>query len=296
LRGFVLLALIAFFWGINWPILKVGILEIPAFTYRAITFPGGALIMFAICRAQGLSLRLPRRVWLPLVLMASGVASYQVLMCYGLERIPSGRASVMAYTIPVWTVILGLFILNERLDWRRLTALALGLGGMALLLVDDISALGGAPVGMIFMVATAISISFSTVIQKKVDWQTPTLVVVAWQTAIAGIPAMIGAAVIDYSDVGFPGPLAIFSLVYNVVIGVAFGLWAYFELVRVFPVGIATIGIMLVPVIGVFSGALTLGEPLGITEFGAMVLVCAAIGVPVLPRRQNWRRGSTAQS
>jgi len=86
--------------------------------------------------------------------------------------------------------------------------------------------------------------------------------------------------------VEFPGLWPILGLLYNIFIGAAFCLYAYFEVIRIFPVGIATIGVMIAPVIGVFSGAIVLGEPLGLAEFIALTLVLAAIALPVMARRR----------
>lgn len=294
LRGFVLLALVAFFWGIDWPIIKMGVLEIPPLPYRAIIFGGGGLSLFAMCMVKGYSLTVPRRLWPALLFTTACIATYQLMQSYGVILTASGRAAVMAYTFPVWTVLLGAFVLGEPIDWRKGGALVLGMGGMVLLLIADVSSIGGAPIGMILMLGTALLFAVLSVAQKKTAWGAPTLVIAAWQISLSTVPMAIGAAFTDYSDVAFPSGLAIFSVVYNIFIGVAFCMWAYFEVIRLFPVGIAAISAMMTPVVGVFAGAIMLGEPLGATEFGALVLIGAAIGLPVLTRRQSWRRDQEA--
>jgi drug/metabolite transporter (DMT)-like permease len=76
------------------------------------------------------------------------------------------------------------------------------------------------------------------------------------------------------------------ALAYNTVIGQLFCIYAYFETVRLFPVSVATIGVLMVPVIGVLSGAIVLGEPLGWVEFSAVGLVVCALALPVMTRRR----------
>ncbi|MBT6829724.1 MAG: DMT family transporter [Rhodospirillaceae bacterium] len=289
LRGFILLVAVGLFWGVNWPLMKIGMSVIPVFTFRTITIVGGGLCLLAMCRYLGYSLKVPRAQWPPLVLVTTLIFGFQVGSGYGVLYTGSGRAAVMAYTMPVWAIPLSALLLAEPITWRKFASLMLGLGGMVLLLVADIETLGGAPIGITIMLVTAILWASATIAQKKVAWMVPTMVLVAWQSMLSGVPMAIGAAFVDYETVEFPGLWPIFALLYNVFIGAAFCLYAYFEVVRIFPVSISTIGVMIAPVVGVFSGAIVLGEPLGAAEFIALTLVLAAIALPVMTRRGAFR-------
>ena len=289
-RGFLLLVGITLFWGFNWPVMKIAMTEIPVFTFRAIVLLAGGLCLLALCRAFRYPLVVPRREWKPLIFVTVAIFVFQLLSGYGVLMTGSGRASVMAYTMPVWAIAMGWAFLGERPGWRRLTALALGMAGMGLLLAADIETIGGAPIGMILMLVTAMAWGVATILQKRVDWTVPTLTIVTWQVLLGSVPMGIGAAFVDYSTVSFPGTWAILCTLYNIFIAAAFCFWAYMEVVRLYPVGVATIGVMLTPVVGIFSGALVLGEPLGFAEYGSMVLVSLAIGFPVFAKPAAWGR------
>ena len=58
--------------------------------------------------------------------------------------------------------------------------------------------------------------------------------------------------------------------------------WAWFSVVRLFPAAIAAIGTLAIPIVGVFSSALVLGEPVGLRELASLGLVCAALAVVLL--------------
>ena len=289
LRGLLLLLAVGLFWGLNWPVMKISMEVIPVFTFRAIAVFFGGLCLMAICRFMGYSLKVPRKEWPPLLLVTVLIFGFTVLSGYGVLQTASGRAAVMAYTMPVWAIPLGALLLAEPLTWRKLASLALGLGGMVLLLVADIETLGGTPVGMVLMLVTAIFWAGATVAHKKAAWTVPTLVLVTWQSLLNAVPLAIGAAVVDYEGVEFPGLWPILGVFYNIFIATALCLYAYFEVVRIFSVGITTIGVMIAPVVGVFSAAFTLGEPLGLAEFAALALVLAAIALPVMARRAAFR-------
>ncbi len=289
LRGLALLLAVGLFWGFNWPVMKVGMAAIPVFTFRAISIFLGGLCLAAICRYTGYSMKVPRAQWPPLLLVTLLIFGFTVLSGYGVLQTGSGRAAVMAYTMPIWAIPMGALLLADPLTWRKLASLALGLAGMAMLVVADIESLGGAPIGILIMLVTAILWAGATIAHKKAAWTVPTLVLVTWQSLLSSVPLAIGAAFVDYQEVDFPGLWPILCLLYNVFIAATFCLYAYFEVVRIFPVGITTIGVLIAPVVGVFSGAFTLGEPLGLAEFAALALVLAAIALPVMARRGAFR-------
>jgi drug/metabolite transporter (DMT)-like permease len=284
-----LLLAVGLFWGFNWPVMKVGMAAIPVFTFRAISIFLGGLCLAAICRYMGYSMKVPRAQWPPLLLVTLLIFGFTVLSGYGVLQTGSGRAAVMAYTMPIWAIPMGALLLADPLTWRKLASLALGLAGMAMLVVADIETLGGAPIGILIMLVTAILWAGATIAHKKAAWTVPTLVLVTWQSLLSSVPLAIGAAFVDYQEVDFPGLWPILCLLYNVFIAATFCLYAYFEVVRIFPVGITTIGVLIAPVVGVFSGAFTLGEPLGLAEFAALALVLAAIALPVMARRGAFR-------
>lgn len=288
-RGLLLLLSVGIFWGINWPIMKIGMTEIPVFTFRAIVFVFGGLALIAMCRAFGYSLRVPRQHWPMLFVVSACVFTFQALASFGVLMTGSGRASVIAYTMPVWSVVLAAIFLKERITWRRWLSLGFGMAGIAILITDDVQALEGALVGTLLMMGTAITWAIATLVQKGVAWSVPTLVLVTWQIILGAIPFSIGAAFVDYSGVSMPGLWAILAVVFNIFIGLAYCFYAYFEVLRLFPVSTTTIGVMITPIVGIFSGALLLSEPLHWPEYAAMVLVVCAIGTPVLTRKHPLR-------
>lgn len=290
-RGFVLLILLTIFWGANWPIIKTALEEIPVLTFRAVCLIGGAMVILTLSKLLGHSLRVPRHQW-PALLLAGlfNITLWHILTGYGIDLTASGRAAIIAYTMPIWTVPLSFFVLGDRVTLRRALSLFLGTAGLVILIVTDPGTLSGAPTGPLLLLAAAICWACGTIAQKRVAWEAPTTVLVGWQYLICGIPIYIAAAVaVDYETVSFPTLWPLLSVLYNIFIGFVFCYYAYYEIVRLFPVGIATIGMLATPVVGLFSGALLLSEPLGWAEFSALALVVLALGIPVLTRPRHVR-------
>lgn len=291
--GFVLLFFLTFFWGANWPIIKIALEDMPVLTFRAVCLAGGAFVILLLSRLADHSLAVPRRLWPALLLCAFfNITGWHVLTGYGIDLTSSGRAAIIGYTMPLWTAPLGFLVLGESVTWRRVVALTLGIAGFVILIASDMEKLGEAPLGPLLMLAGALAWAVGTVAQKKVDWGISTGVLVGWQYVIGGVPIYVAAAIlVDYETVSFPGLWPLLSVIYNILIAFVFCYYAYYEVVRIFPAGVATVGTLATPIVGVFGGALLLGEILGWEEYSALSLVVLGLGLPLLWRSSRVRLG-----
>jgi drug/metabolite transporter (DMT)-like permease len=60
--------------------------------------------------------------------------------------------------------------------------------------------------------------------------------------------------------------------------------WGWVRVLQVFPASVAAVGTLLIPVVGVFSSALLVGERIGLTEIAALGLITASLAVVLGPR------------
>src|SRR2546426_750474 len=145
---FALVVLLALGWGFNWPVMKVVMAEMPPLHFRVLCLAAGAAGLFAIARANRLPIRVPPGGWPRLIAITLfNVAAWNVLAVYGLTFMESGRAAILAYTFPVWGVLLGVWVLREPVTGSRLAGRVLGGLGMRGLLRDGIHAGGRSPAG-----------------------------------------------------------------------------------------------------------------------------------------------------
>jgi drug/metabolite transporter (DMT)-like permease len=75
-----------------------------------------------------------------------------------------------------------------------------------------------------------------------------------------------------------------FAMLYVVLFPMIFCHWAWFSVVSLFPASVAAIGTLAIPVIGVLSSTLMLGEVLGIQEISALSIVVVSVGMVLLSR------------
>jgi drug/metabolite transporter (DMT)-like permease len=288
LRGILFLGALTLLWGSNWPAMKLAVRELDPFTFRTICLLVGGGGLLALVRAGGHSLVIPRRERAPLLLAAFfNITAWHLCSAYGLTRIQAGRGAIIAYTMPLWTVIFGRLLLGERIGRKRLAALALGLAGLAVLMAPEAGALWAAPAGMLLMLAAAVAWAIGTVLTKATRWTMPTAVLTGWQVVLGGVPIALGAALRAAVGDGFPAQLgaastaAILGTAYATFVGVIFCHWAWFRIVAILPAAVAAIGTLGIPIVGLFASAVVLGERVGPAEMLALLLVVAGLAILV---------------
>jgi drug/metabolite transporter (DMT)-like permease len=283
--GILLLAAVTLFWGANWPILKIALTELPVWWFRASCLWFGGFGLILIARLSGLSLAVPRAQRGPLIVCALfNVVGWHICSAYGISLMPAGRAAIIGYTMPLWVSLLGSVLLHEPLTRAKIIGLALGMAGLAVLIGSDLAVLETAPLGALFMLAAALSWATGTVLVKRFHWRVPTTVLVGWQLIAGALPVSLGAVLLEAPpDLAHASTEALLAVAYNFLVPMLFCLWAFFRTVRLFPAAIAAIGTLAIPVVGVYSSALMLGETVGWREFIALLLICSALASVLLP-------------
>jgi drug/metabolite transporter (DMT)-like permease len=281
--GWLLLAAVSLFWGTNWVALKLSLVEIPVWQYRAVTSELSGLVLLLCAWLGGHPLRVPHRSWGPLLLGALfNVTAWQILIAFGVKLIAAGEAAVLAYTMPIWATILAAVFLGERLSLRILAALALAMAGIGVLLSPGVAQLGQSPLGVALTLGAAMSWALGTFVQKRVVWPIPVLAVAGWQLVLGGAPFVVVALAWEPFVMQDASALALWATAYTVALPLLFCQYAWLKVVSLFPASIASLGTVMVPIIGVLSGALVLGESIGWREITALLLVLASLVLVVL--------------
>jgi len=274
----ILVVVITLVWGCNWPVLKMGVAELAPLTFRALTLPFAAIGLLVVGRIAGDSIRIPRAVWGKLALLALfNITGWNGLLLFGVQQLPAGRSAILAYTMPVWSVLISLALLHEPLSRRRVVGLALGMLGMGVLLFDDISNLERAPIAALLILCASISWAMGIVLVRK--WKLPLsqTAVTGWMMLLGWVPLAIVAPLFSSVAPHHLSGATWFALLYNVFLAGTLAHWAFFTLARTLPVAVSSMSSLPVPIVGVFAGMLFLGERPGLPEWAALVLVVAAM-------------------
>jgi drug/metabolite transporter (DMT)-like permease len=229
---FVYLAVIVASWAANWPLMKLALGDAPPLVFVLLRLVGSlALIAPALLAA--------RQPLLPfhgerLGLFWVGqlqVAGFLICSIIGLALLPAGRAIVLAYTMPLWAIPIGLFLWPEALGRNHLVGAAVGIAGLVLFmnpgLVDWRN--GWALAGNGLLLLAAFAWALGSCLYRRRMWRSPFWAQTLWQLAVSMIP--VGAVVLAVPGGDGPvhwSPAFVAILAYNCVVTTALGyfLWA----------------------------------------------------------------------
>lgn len=285
-RQWIGLVLLTLMWGLNWPIMKLSLRELGPLHFRAATMVGGALALALYFGWRGVRL-MPRgrSEWRDVVVLGlPNILGWHALSIIGVAQLPAGRAAILGFTMPVWTVLLSVWFYRERFTARLALAVGAVLTGITLLLWNELTHLAGRPTGIVWMQGAAFCWALGTIWMRRARLTLPPEALVVWMMVLA-------AATIQALAVGLEPPQdwhlsapVWLSLVWSVLInyGAAQAIW--FALARALPASTSAMGVMAVPIVGTLSAPLVVGEWPNWRDLAAMACVVVAIGAVLLRR------------
>lgn len=237
LTGYFMLASLGPFWGLNWPGMKIALEELPVWWFRSFSVGAGAAGLLLIAALSGLRVWPARADLRPLLICALfNIIGWHILTAYGVSLMPAGRASIIAFTMPVWAAMLAALILGEPITPWKIAGLILGVAGLGALIGPDLAALGATPTGALFMLGASISWAAGAVLFKKFAWTLPVASAVGWQLAIGALVITSFAAALEPSpNLTALSWRAICALAYLFAIPMIYCQWAFFPSSRSFP-------------------------------------------------------------
>jgi drug/metabolite transporter (DMT)-like permease len=275
-------------WGFNWAAMKVAIVEVTPWTFRTLCLGLGSALLFAALRAGGQKLAVPKGQWGRLAVLAFfNITCWNLLVAYGLMMIPAGRGAILAYMMPAWAIPLSFWVLGERFSGRKIVGLGLGMAGLALLLGEGIANMGRAPLGSLLILGASLSWALGTVLQKRFPVSMPAGPYTAWMMFLGGVPIFVGTLFLDdFTALENVSAVAWLGVAYNVVVAFAWAHWAWIKIATSVPVSVFSLTMLVIPVVGVLSGMLFLGERPSWAEYLALLFVLGSLLTVVIPARQ----------
>ena len=287
-RQLVALVALTLMWGVNWPMMKFSLRELSPLYFRAITMSCGALMLYALYRARGSAMHLPRATWLPVLMLAlPNILGWHLFSILGVQELASGRAAILGFTMPIWTVLLAIAFFGEKLTRRAVISVACGSLAVALLVAHELTALAGRPLGILWMQIAAVSWALGTVLMRRTTLKLPTETITVWMMLLSSIGFWVVAGLLEpWPAWHFSGPMWA-ALAWGAAInyGVAQVIW--FGMARSLPPQASTFAIMAVPLVGTLSATFIVGELPRALDFVAAGFIMVAIASALLPPRST---------
>lgn len=274
----VLLALLTLFWGLNWPVMKIGVRDFPPLSFRVLSMVGGLAVIWIAARVQGVSLAIPPGGSRTIIKLAiPNMLIWHSMIIIGVKMLSSGRAAILGYTMPAWAVLAGLVFFGDRINRSSLIGILLAMSGAMLLLSSEFSRISGQPLGTLLVLIAAAGWGFGTVLMKRTHIDMPTLSLTFWMLAFASTSITMIALIFEMPKMRWPTSVEWLCIAYNAIIIFGFAHVVWFKLARILPPVASSLSVMFIPVLGTFSGAWILGETPHWQDYAAIVLILGAM-------------------
>lgn len=201
-----------------------------------------------------------------------------VLMNLALEVLPPGRSAILVYTMPLWVALMQIESLRGGAA-RQLAGLGLGLTGIVLL-INPISidwGSSGQLVGTIELLTSAVMWAAITIQIRNHHWRATPLDLEPWQMLVGFVPLLAAAPLMDAGRPIDLQPIAIFAILYSGILATALAFWLSQSVSRSLSPLAATMGFLAIPVVGLASSAVLVGEALGPLDVAGIALTFAGI-------------------
>jgi drug/metabolite transporter (DMT)-like permease len=278
-QALALIAALSLIWGYNWVMMKVAVTYAPPFAFAAIRFLGGAVVLMLTLKLMGRSLRFRemKSRWRVIVL----IGLLQTALCFGLvtwalSTGAAGRSAVLNYTMPLWVLVFSVLMLKERVPGAQWAAAALALAGIVLISVDG--GRSGSLLAVMLALGAGLTWGLGVVVTKRATRTAPMdpLALPAWQMLAGAIMLCIVALLVPEAPIDW-SPAFITALLYNIGPATPLAYVIWFTLLNRLDAGLASLGILLTPLLGLLLSTLQLGERPGLVEGVGMGLILVAI-------------------
>jgi len=278
--AYLLIAGVVFALGLNWPLISIGLESASPWWFVVIRVAGAGLVVWTVSALTG-RIRAADRRDLPVIAsVALGRLTIMTGMVYvGIQFVDAGRTAVLVWTASLWTVPIAAVALKERMTAMRWTGLAIGISGIFALVEpwrQDWSD-GGVLLGHAILIVAAILHASVSVHIRGHRWFSSPRDVVPWQFLMATPPLVVLALLFEGPpQIDWSWGLAA-NIAYQSAIASAFALWAQQMVLQRLPVTSTNLSLMAVPVVGLLSSVVVLGEVL--TVYAVIGVVAIITGV-----------------
>lgn len=274
----LLLLLVAFLWGFNFVVIAVGLRGLPPLLM--------ASLRFFFCAVPGIFI-VPRPAIRWRDLLAVGIMLGTLVFAFLFAGIaagmPAGLASLIMQSQIFFTILFGVVLLKERPRPMNWLAIAVGAAGIVTISLERSGA--GNILAFLLLLAGALSWGIANIILKHLP-KTGMLPLMIWMSIVPPLPLLAASLLLEGTDritAAFldPSPIVIGAVLYTGLLStiLAYGIWGH--MLQKYETALVAPFAMLVPVFGLLSAALVLGEMPSSAELAASALVLAGLALNV---------------
>lgn len=283
--------LLCVIWGSTWLFIKLGLSDLPPFTFAGIRFVIAITILFAIVKARRLSLPCTRADWL--LLAITGILSFSLnygLVFWGEQYISSGLAALLQATIPAFGLVIAHFYLpGEQMTPAKIFGVVMGVAGVGVIFSNQLSVAGPrALAGCAALVIGSACAAYANVLVKARGAKLNPAILAGGQMIFGLIPLLLVGISLEGNPFHYRWTgMAVVSLFYLAIVGSVVAFLLYYWLVQHMDVTNTMLIALVTPVVAVMLGMLVLNEELDWRTFAGGAMIMSGIGLIVLRRTRK---------
>lgn len=281
-QSYPLLAIIILAWGGNYPLMSLAIQDMPPLAFTSTRLFGASCVLAVILAAS-----FGRHALIPLagerlplaVIGLLQVAAMLGLTIIGLTMVPPGRTVVLVYTMQLWAVPLGVWLLRERIGTGKLLGTAVGFAGIMVFFNPAVidwhqpGVLAGS--GLILL--GSMGWALGSCLYRKRAWRTGFMGQTLWMLLVSWVPISALSLLLERDAAFRPnGRLAIIVL-FNWFVPTALAMWCWAKVLSMMPASSAGQFLLLTPIVGFLLSAAFFGEPVTPTLVASAALIATGI-------------------
>jgi len=275
LKDLMILVLLASIWGASFMFTRVSSPEFGAFAFASLRLGLAAVVLFPILMMAGNWKHLRDNFWMLVFISIFNSAMPFVMFAYATLYLEAGMTSVLNSFVPMLSGLIAHIYFKDYLSRSQQAGLVIGIIGVGILMMDKMGIGNNTILPLCACLTACLSYAVSANITKRKLSHVPPKVLAASTMLVAGL-LLIPFGVLTWPE-EMPGLTAWSAVIAVAVLSTAFAYLLFFELIKnIGPTRTVSVT-LLIPIFGIFWGALLLDEPITISIIvGTIVIITGA--------------------
>jgi drug/metabolite transporter (DMT)-like permease len=278
-RDWALLVLLSVLWGGSFFFNGIIVREVPPFTAVLLRVAFAAMMLLPLVRAYGIAWPIGLSGWTPF--FAIGLFNNVLPFCLivtGQTTVPSGLASILNATTPLFTVIVMAAAGEESLQPHRIIGVIAGLIGVVILHGDHVGFGSGQGLGILLCLAAAFSYGLAALVARRLPPNAQPIGTATFQMLASTAMMLPIAGLVDRPwQLPAPGAATWLALLGLAAISTALAYLVFFEILRRSGATNVMLVTLLIPVTAILLGTFVLGEPISTREVVGALIIASAL-------------------
>ena len=278
-RDWSLLGLLSILWGGSFFFNGVVLRELPPFTVVLLRVTLAALMLLPLLWLYRVRFPTGLSGWKPFIAIGlfNNVLPFSLIVV-GQTFIPSGLASILNATTPLFTVVVMTVAGEGKLRARRIAGVIVGLIGVTILHGDGLGLERGQGLGILLCLAAAFSYGLSALVARRLPSDVPPLGAATFQMLVSAAMMIVVAGAVEHPwRLPMPGAATWLAVIGLAALSTALAYIVFFQILRRSGATNVMLVTLLIPVTAILLGYLVLGEKISLREIAGALVIGSAL-------------------